>query len=110
MCIRPDGHILAAENRGMIELLRVEGSVVSPLATLRGARGDRAHDGDMEAIAFNTEGTLLATACSFDEERRLKIWDAVDRRLLFTLPVSGNNPVHPAFSPDGKESGRHGGR
>jgi len=57
------------------------------------------HDGPVWGVAFNPDGTQLATA---SQDKTAKIWDALSGQLLLTLTGHGESVNSIAYSPDGK--------
>ena len=85
-----------------------EGSEGSGIVDIRDARtGEsvrsfRGHDGDINDVAFNPDGTLLATT---GDDGVARIWDPATGEELHTVVVAGDNGGSrvsgPSFSPDG---------
>ena len=71
------------------------------------------HHGDVKALAFSSDGELLASASEGKtaEARAIRIWDVPARRLIATLTGHGEQVNSVAFSPDGQllASGGHDG-
>ena len=65
--------------------------------TLRESETEKAHAGDVRGVAFDPQGSLLATAGA---DRMVKVWNLVNGRLLARFPVG--DAINVAFSPDGR--------
>jgi WD40 repeat protein len=94
----PDGQRLAsASNDGTVRIWEV--GTGRELQKLEHGRG-------VKALAFNPEGTLLATACEFlDREcknRSITIWKPTTGEMVRQIAASDNSIEDLAFSPDGQ--------
>ncbi|HKA85893.1 MAG TPA: hypothetical protein VKD21_18645, partial [Acidimicrobiales bacterium] len=92
----PDGTVFATEgpeNSGMVD--------IRDARTGESVRSFHGHDGDITDVAFNHDGTLLATTGT---DAAARIWDPATGEMIHTIrmPVSdGFSATGPSFSRDG---------
>lgn len=90
----PDGRILAAGTEASVLMLREESGTWKPY------QQSRDHNGWVNALAFSTDGQLLASG---GVDGMVRIWDGVHRRRepLKAFSVGQGGVRSLAFSPDG---------
>jgi WD40 repeat protein len=92
---RPDGKALAyARFDGVIHV--VDATAIQPNQDLAVMRG---HLGAVNAIAFNPEGTILASA---SDDLLVRLWDAATGKTLLSLKKHRARVTAVAFQADGK--------
>jgi WD40 repeat protein len=96
----PDGRLLALSGQGLLLLVdTATGAVVEQLSD---PGTGTAHEGWIGQVAFNNTGSLLLSACGSDADRRVRLWDVANGRLLLSLPAGGTYTLDAAFRPDGR--------
>ncbi len=93
-----DGQVLALVEERQVKLLDADS--VRPLRELRVPDREVAHEDTAHDLAFSPDGRLLATLEGGTHVVRL--WDAVNGRLLCTLVAGGGDAHCLAFRPDGR--------
>ena len=99
----PDGRVLAAGDDGVIALISVEDGRV--FRRMTDPAISAAHDGALSGLRFQPDGSILASACSSDDDRRIKFWDAATGRMLGShhdAVGTGYGIIDVAFDPNGE--------
>ncbi|MFO0967876.1 MAG: serine/threonine-protein kinase, partial [Gemmataceae bacterium] len=56
-----------------------------------------AHDGPLEDLLFSSDGTLMISSCSSEEDRRIKIWKVATGECLTVLSAGASGPLPVAW-------------
>lgn len=103
--VHKGGVLVSFEQQHRLEWLSIPGQVAEPSAFMRNVPFDGISDnGGMEAIAFLSDGRLLAFAeRGLDQEGRLKAWlsTETETQQLFFLPPDNFAPTDAATLPNG---------
>jgi WD40 repeat protein/DNA-binding SARP family transcriptional activator/tRNA A-37 threonylcarbamoyl transferase component Bud32 len=89
----PDGSLFVTEGREGSGLIDIRDA-----ATGRRVRAFRGHQGDVNLVAFSSDGSMLATS---GDDGAVKVWNPRTGKLLHAFRGKGPNVWGVSFSPDG---------
>jgi WD40 repeat protein len=94
-------HIAAADAKNLLLVDPETGNVVQ---RLQDPEAEAAHEGGPACqLQFHPDGSLLLSASSQGQDRKVKLWETATGRLLTSLVVADDTaPISCAFSPDGR--------
>jgi WD40 repeat protein len=94
----PVAGLIAGEDGDQLDLIDERTRKV--VLSLRDPRlAEAAHAGDMRAVGFGQNGSLLVTGANEDG---IKIWEVASGTLKVRIPLPGSATTAPQFSPDGR--------
>ncbi|WP_169977122.1 protein kinase domain-containing protein [Tautonia rosea] len=101
----PDGRMIAAGGSEAITLVSSDRMQVVDLLT-DPELSTAAHRYDLSDLDFHPSGSLLASACSHDDDRCIKFWDASTGQMVGSIHEAegtGYGLIDVAFDPDGDQ-------
>jgi serine/threonine protein kinase/WD40 repeat protein len=100
LAFSPDGRLLMVESDDRLLIFDRETGRIA--RQLRDPESLRPHDSCIDHMSFSPDGSLLATGCHADNDRKVKLWDMASGRLVSTLHVPGHGPLCPVFAPNSR--------